>query len=91
MNIPKSNPRSKSGRRLSDLPNLDTSTERKLNSSIKKLNEWLLKEAKIEMRSCDYSSTLLNAINLNNLSKADQDTINLMLFGEEENFIELNK
>jgi len=91
MTILKSDPRSKSGRRLSDLPKINLKTSRTIESSIKRLNVWMLKEVKIEMRHCDYSLTLLKAIDLSNVSKSDLDTINLMLFGDIESTIELNK
>jgi hypothetical protein len=91
MNIPKSNPISKSGRKLSKLPKIDLSTEGRITNSFKRLNEWLLKEAKIEMQHCSYSLGLLESINLKNITVSDQDTINMMLFGDRENYIELNK
>jgi len=90
MTILKSDPRSKSDRRLSDLPKINLKTSRTTASSIKRLNEWMLKEAKIEMEHCDYSLTLLKSIDLSNASKSDLDTINLMLFGDIESTIELN-
>jgi hypothetical protein len=91
MNIPKSNPKSKSGRKLSKLPKIDLSTEGKITNTIKRLNQWLLKEAKIEMQHCSYSLGLLESINLKNITVSDQDTMNMMLFGDCTNYIELNK
>jgi len=84
--LKKSNLVSKSGRALSELPVIDLTTNRKVSNSIRRLNSWLLDEAKKEAdHNNDYfSKVMLKGINLKNITTADRDTINLVLFGETE-------
>lgn len=74
--------RSKSGRELSPVPKIDASGPRKTVNTLKRVNEWLLEEAKKEVAGNSFQETLLRAIDLGNLSQSDQDTMNDLLFGD---------
>jgi len=71
---------SKSGRKLSPAPKIDATTSRRINASIKRIDKWLLEECKKETANNDYVQTLLKAVNLNNMSPADRDMLNEILF-----------
>lgn len=75
---------SKSGRKLAVAPKIDSTTSRKINATTKRMNAWLLDEAKKEATGDSYLSTLLSGINLANISPADQDTLNEVLFGDAD-------
>ena len=75
------NPKSISGRILTPLPKLDYSSGRKSINSDKRLMEWLYSNAKKEVEGNSYQECLLKAVDLNNLSPSDIDTLNLFLFG----------
>jgi hypothetical protein len=83
------NPVSVSGRDLTPLPKLDISTNRKYTNSVKILMAWMLKNAKEEVKGDSYRTSLLEAIDLNNLSISDRDTMNLILFDDVEAEIKL--
>jgi hypothetical protein len=89
--IKKSELVSKSGRKLSDLPKLDFSTNRKCINSLKRFNKWLIEEAKKEVEDDKLGVMWLNHIELDNITKADLDTINLSLFDDFEVEILLNE
>ena len=78
--------RSRSGRELSPAPKIDTSTEGRLRNSLKRLQRWLLEEAKkeAEYSGNDLERISLKVIDLKNLSQGDLDTINLILFGDPD-------
>jgi len=73
---------SQAGRKMTLAPRIDTTTSRKAANSIKRLNAWLLTEAQQEATGQDYLTTLLSAIDLNNISQSDQDTLNDVVFGD---------
>jgi hypothetical protein len=74
------NPKSKSGRELTPFPKQDYSTNRKCTNSLKKWWSWMYENAKEEVKNDSWQTTLISAINLNNLSTSDKDTLNLILF-----------
>jgi hypothetical protein len=77
--------RTVSGRLMAPAPKIDATTNGKTHASIRRMNAWLLNEAKKEAAATgnDYLATLLSAINLKNISQSDTDTLNMVLFGDE--------
>lgn len=57
-------------------------SSRTVNNAIRKVDEWLLAEAMREAEGDGYITTLLGCINLRNVSPADRDTLNLVVFGD---------
>lgn len=76
---------SKTGRKLKPAPRIDGSTERKTQATIKRINQWLLEQCKEEAvaNSDNHNFTLLNSVDLNNLSPSDMDFLNIYLFNYE--------
>lgn len=86
--------RSKSGRELSPVPKIDMTSDGRARNSIARMDRWLRDEAlkEVEAEGNNYQRALLQAIDLKNVSPADRDTMNLILFGDadgpsRENFI----
>jgi hypothetical protein len=76
-------PRSKSGRKLTPIPRKKLSPRgRNYNAICKLWYEWMIENAREEMKDCSYSQTMIDAININNMSTSDGDTLNIMLFDE---------
>ncbi len=77
---------SESGRALAPAPKIETGTDRKINASTKRMNAWLLDEARkeAEANGNDWQQTLLRGIDANKMQKPDQDTVNDILFGDPD-------
>jgi len=75
---------SKTGRKMSLTPKVDATTDRKAANTIKRINAWLLHEARLEAANEPYLTTLLEGIDLKNISQSDQDTLNEVVFGRTE-------
>lgn len=69
------------GRKLSPVPKIDVSTERRTTLSLQRLDAWLLREALQEAHNNDYL-TLLLPIEGSRLSEADRQLCNDVLFGD---------
>ena len=91
MTIGKNNWFSKSGKKLTDLHPLNYSTNRNCTISNKKLYNWLIENALNEAKNNSYLTTLVNAININNISKSDLDTLNLIIFDEIDVYLKFKK
>jgi hypothetical protein len=76
--------RSKSRRRLSPVPTINTHTERSTRATLARVATWLVEEARAEARATrdDWAATLLRGCNPRNLSQSDMDTLNHFLFGD---------
>ena len=77
---------SESGRALSPAPKIETGSARKTNASIKRMNAWLLDEARkeAEANGNDWQQTLLRGIDANKMQQPDLDTVNDILFGDPD-------
>jgi len=79
---------SQSGREMGPAPKIDLGTDRKIANSLKRIDAWLVKEALIEADQSadtnknDFVTGQINAINLKNVSPADRDMLNVILFGD---------
>ncbi|MEN6631327.1 MAG: DEAD/DEAH box helicase family protein, partial [Candidatus Polarisedimenticolia bacterium] len=82
--------RTKSGRETSPAPKIEATNDRKTLNTIKRMNQWLLDEARKEVEGDDWQTQLLRGIDVNNLSRSDQDQINLVLFGDPDGATEDN-
>lgn len=76
--------RTKSGRETSPAPKIEATSDRKTNASIKRLDQWLLDEARKEVEGNSYQTTLLKGLDVNNFSQSDRDTVNQLLFGDPD-------
>lgn len=76
--------RTQSGRYTAPAPRIDGTSDRRTTNSIQRMNEWLLSEAKYEAEATDneFVLTLLRGVNTRHMSQADQDTINMVLWGD---------
>ena len=74
----------KSGRKTTPFPNIDLSSNRKAQNSVKRVDAWLVKNALIEAEKNDneFLSLLLSQIDLKNLSQSDKDMAEDALFSE---------
>lgn len=71
--------RSRSGRLLSPFPQVDTSTDRRCKTTLKRLHQWLLSNALEEAAGSDYLLTLLQGLRADRLSDGDVTTLNDVL------------
>lgn len=73
---------SKNGRQMSPVPKIDCSTERKYINTLKRVNAWLIEEAKQECKftNNEFQSLFLTRMKPDKLSAADIDTLNHILF-----------
>jgi len=76
------NPKSISGRSLTPLPKMNYATNRTISTSEKKFAQWLYDNALDEVKGDNYRTTLVKALNPSNLSPADKDFLNLVLFDQ---------
>ncbi len=76
--------RTKSGRETAPAPRIDATTERKTKKAQFNLDKWLIDEARKEVAGDDHQTTLLKGMNPKNMSPADRDHLNLVLFGDHE-------
>lgn len=77
--------KSRSGRQLSPAPKIDGTGPRKTLNTIKRMDEWLKKEAIIELRerdNNDFGARQVEMIDLNNISQSDRDVINTTLWDD---------
>ncbi len=74
---------SKTGRQLSPVPKINSTTNRKAKATISRIDVWLLTEATQEAMGNDYLQTILGGINIKNISPSDRDILNDILFGSE--------
>lgn len=74
--------RTKSGRHTSPAPKIDLTTDRKATATIKRLDAWLLDEARKEVASDDGQTSLMSGFDPNKFSQSDRDHVNLVLFGD---------
>ncbi len=85
--------RSQSGREMAPAPKVDTTGVRKTQNTVGRIDAWLLDEAKKEATAADndYLGTLLGGINPKKMSQSDRDTINDVLFGDEDGATAANR
>ena len=82
--------RTAGGREMAPAPRIDGSTDRRLTATLKRMNAWLLDEARKEVAGDPWRTTLLEAVDPDNLSQSDQDTISLILFDDPLGATEAN-
>lgn len=75
--------KTKSGRETTPAPKIDAATDRKTKRSLFLLDQWLLENARAEVNGNDYQETLLKKLDPKKFSQSDRDTVNLLLFGDE--------
>lgn len=90
LEINKSNWNDKFGNPLLPLDPLSFKTKQSSTKSTKKLMKWLYDNAVISANNY-YLKTLIKGIDLNNLSKSDMDTLNLIIFGEINVYLKFKK
>lgn len=74
--------KSKSGRVLTP-PKLNPMTsDRVATNNLRKIDAWLISEAKKEVSGDDYLATLVDGMNPKNVSPADRDMLNEIIFGD---------
>lgn len=74
---------SESGRRMAPFPRVDTSTDARGGNTLRRVDEWLLNEAKKESAGNEHLAGILGRLNPKKLSPSDRDTLNDVLFGSE--------
>lgn len=74
----------KSGRETAPAPKVDATTERKTVATLKRVDAWLLDEARKEAAATkqDFAHGMLQGLDPNRMSPADRDTVNEILFGD---------
>jgi len=78
--------KSKSGRELGPVPRVDATTNIRAKNTTKRINGWLKNEAIKEAtaNNDEFNRLQFENIDLKNVSQADQDALNLYLFGDHE-------
>jgi len=73
---------SRSGRLLSPVPMLNVSTSRQCTNAVRRLDDWLLMEARAEASALrdGWGALLLSSMKAGRLSLSDRDHLNLYLF-----------
>jgi hypothetical protein len=73
---------SKSGRKLAPAPKINTATSSALKATLRRMNVWLLAEARKEAANDSWTLSLLQGLEVSNLSPSDQDLMNDVVFGD---------
>ena len=82
------NPKTYTGYDLTPLPKMSFTSNRACTMSEKKFNKWLLENATNYTKDDDYMSHMVSCVNIDNMSMADRDMLNIILFGSESVMID---
>lgn len=82
------NPKSISGKKLTPLPKTKATSNKTAMKQTREMDQWLLDNAKAEVKGNDYLETLVNAVKPTGKSKmlttADREMLNDLLFGNAD-------
>ena len=75
-----------SGRKIPHPPPIRLESERKAKNDLRKIDLWLLEQARAEAvsRLDEWNKMTFGFMSVKNLSPADRDTLNQYLFGRED-------